>query len=65
MAEVSIKAAVLEGYFLPDPHHIRVEAENGILLSTLPFTVESDKQRFPGFSGRGYTVLDYDLNTNV
>ena len=65
IAEVVIRASILQGYFLPDPHNIRVEVETGILLPQTPIQIAANQQQFSGFSGRGYAVLNYPVNTNV
>ena len=65
MAEVNIRAMILAGYYFPGPHHVRAEAENGILIGSQVLKVRSDMQEFPGFSGSGFTVLNYPISTNV
>ena len=73
IAEVSISAMVLMDHYLPDPHFIRVEAEDGIFfphpaglfISHTSVPASSNMMQFPDFSGRGFAVFNYPVNTNV
>ena len=72
VAEVSISAKVLLDHYLPDPHSIRVEAEDGILfphpglfISHTSVPASSNMMLLPDYSGRGFAVFNYPFNTNV
>lgn len=70
VSEVHVNAVVIEGYYLPDPHTHCSEAEAGIILPFLddpqtPAPASSNVMMFPDFSGRGFAVLNYPINTNV
>lgn len=63
VAELSISGHVQGGFFLPGAHSIRAEAEEATLLPEI--LVSSDTTMFPEYSGRGYAVINYPINTNV
>lgn len=70
VSEVYVNAVVLEGYYLPDPHTHRSEAEAGSILPFLddpqtPAPASSSVMMFPNFSGRGFAILNYPIGTNV
>lgn len=65
VAEINVRAMVLDGYYFPGPHHVRAEAESGVVMGSQVFKIRSDAQEFPGYSGSGYTVLNYPISTNV
>ncbi len=60
ITEVEILGWVAEGHYVPSLHAIFVEGEVGV-VTDLPGLVPTDvnETEFPGFSGRGYAVLDY------
>lgn len=57
-------ASITSGYFLPDTHSARAEAEDGIfhpdsLISGQDLVLGSDETDLPGFSFRGYATFNY------
>ena len=60
---VVVLAALSQGFYLPGPHYVAVEGEDGVLPSGLSPPVGYDS--FPNFSGRGYAILDYGHSDNV
>ncbi|XP_053349425.1 laminin subunit alpha-3 isoform X3 [Clarias gariepinus] len=44
-------------FYIPDLHHLKFEAENGITPNARPVRFGYDPNEFPGFSWRGYATL--------
>ncbi|XP_062850491.1 laminin subunit alpha-3 [Trichomycterus rosablanca] len=44
-------------FYLPDLHHLKFEAEDGVLPNSRPVRFGYDPEEFPHFSWRGYAVL--------
>ena len=60
LTEVEIFAQVVQGFYASSLDAIRVEGESGIIQQTSIFVPHSsDRSLFPGFSGRGFALLNY------
>ncbi len=64
--EIGIFAHVATGYFTRYLNAIRVEGEDGIIQSTSsPLPRNSDPLQYPGYSGRGYAILNISADENL
>ena len=60
---IVVLAGLSNGFYLPGPHYVLVEGEDGVLPMGLFPPVGYDS--VPNFSGRGYAILDYGHSDNV
>ena len=58
VAEVTVSGYIKPGFFLPGIHHIRAEAENGVLSGGSVLVKSSNQTLFPKFLGQGFAILD-------
>ena len=64
--EVTILGRVVDGFFVRSLHHISVEGEEGRNMDTREVVqTATDETQFPGFSFRGYAVLQFSSSQRV
>ena len=64
--EASIYGWVAPGYYVPSVQAISVEGETGILMAPQSIVaVGSSEGELPGFTGRGYAVLEFTSSERV
>lgn len=64
--EATILGRVVGGFFVRSLHHISVEGEEGRNMDTREVVqTATDEAQFPGFSFRGYSVLQFSSSQRV
>lgn len=64
--KATIMGWVADGYYARSLHHVSVEGEEGRRLDTTEFVqTATDELQFPGFTFRGYAILQFSSAERV